>query len=186
MPKPMRQISKDELVRLYEKEGRTLTEVAAFFDCGVSTIHRHLKRHEIKVRGISESKRGMKLSPEHRAKVIKSLRYGQKGEDNPAWKGGRSWKGRSKDSAYTIIRIDGRYVPEHRHVMEQHLGRKLERTEEIHHKNHIKTDNNISNLVVLSKSEHAKLHMTEEHRQHLSDTMRLRRRTTFWSSRATD
>ena len=46
----------------------------------------------------------------------------------------------------------------HREVMEEHLGRKLERWEEVHHIDENRLNNDISNLEVLSKSEHAKLH----------------------------
>ena len=51
-----------------------------------------------------------------------------------------------------------RYVAEHRIVMEKHLGRYLTDNEVVHHLNGNKTDNNIGNLIVLSISDHSKLH----------------------------
>lgn len=51
----------------------------------------------------------------------------------------------------------GRYT-DHRRIMEQHLGRKLEPWEDVHHKNGIHSDNRIENLVVISHREHMKLH----------------------------
>jgi hypothetical protein len=53
---------------------------------------------------------------------------------------------------------DGKFVYEHRWVMEQEIGRKLKRSEHVHHINGDQKDNRIDNLQLLSSSEHAKAH----------------------------
>jgi hypothetical protein len=53
--------------------------------------------------------------------------------------------------------MKGGWVFEHRHVMEQHLGRQLARDEHVHHINGQKDDNRLENLVVLGHSEHSSL-----------------------------
>ena len=61
---------------------------------------------------------------------------------------------------YRKIYVDGKQVPEHRHIMEQHIGRKLLPfpIEIIHHKNGIKLDNRIENLEIMSASLHHSHH----------------------------
>lgn len=64
----------------------------------------------------------------------------------------------SKQSGYRFIYINGKQIQEHRHVIEQHLGRKLSVSELVHHLNHDKLDNRIENLLVVTRSEHKKIH----------------------------
>lgn len=60
---------------------------------------------------------------------------------------------------------DGSFIKEHRAVMEKHLGRKLSRDEHVHHIDGDRTNNDISNLVVLTRGEHSKIHREEEYKR---------------------
>lgn len=80
--------------------------------------------------------------------------------------------------AYKKVKLpDGTTRDQHRLVMESVIGRKLVRSEHVHHKDGNKQNNDISNLEILSSSQHAKEHHTgvpksEELKSKLSASMK--------------
>ncbi|MCK9310007.1 MAG: HNH endonuclease [Candidatus Cloacimonetes bacterium] len=72
-------------------------------------------------------------------------------------------------------------MDEHRYIMEQHLGRKLDFNEVVHHINGDTYDNRIENLELKSRSEHSREHgierkgkISEETKQKLRDAPKLK------------
>ena len=60
------------------------------------------------------------------------------------------------------------YIRKHRLIMEDHIGRYLTRDEEIHHGDGNGLNNNIDNLVIISKSKHLELeHSLGTYKKHL-------------------
>ena len=86
----------------------------------------------------------------------------QSREKNSNWRGGRTLA----SNGYMLIRVgvghplaDVRgYAYEHRLVAMEMLGRPLDRSEHVHHRNGNRTDNRVENLEVVSIQEHARLH----------------------------
>jgi hypothetical protein len=141
-------------------KGRKLSEEIKFRMSSAQKGHGVSKETKRKISEARKNFTGWKHSKE----TIKKMSNSRKkfvGEKCPMWRGGKT-----KNSAgYVMIyKPDhpnniGRYVSEHRLVMEKHIGRYLTHEEVIHHINGIITDNRIENLKLFSNdSEHAKFH----------------------------
>lgn len=105
--------------------------------------------------------KGSKHTEETRAKMRAATNpQHAKGEEAVNWKGGRVLDRRG----YVLIYMPehpnaiGNYVFEHRLVMEETIGRLLERDELVHHMNHDKADNRPENLMIMSRGEHSRHH----------------------------
>lgn len=61
-------------------------------------------------------------------------------------------------SKYKAIKVNGKKIDEHRYIMEQQLGRKLDYNEIVHHKDEDTSNNDPSNLELTNRSEHTKHH----------------------------
>lgn len=119
--------------------GKTTWDIAKDIGCSQNLVLQRLKRF-----GIPRRKSGFGSKPCF-------------AENHPRWKGGR----RITKDGYVLVmvrengRLLGKYVLEHRLVMEKHLNRPLKSGEIIHHINEDRSDNRIKNLVLVTPAAHS-------------------------------
>lgn len=77
-------------------------------------------------------------------------------QNSPIMARAAAMKGNDTPRRYKQIYVNGKQVREHRWIMEQYLGRKLESWEHVHHIDGNHLNNAIENLAVLSNAEHQK------------------------------
>lgn len=93
-----------------------------------------------------QNRKGKKASKEHRLKISKA----NQGSKHWNWQGGKR-----KDTKGYILLYNPKHpfqvhnaVPEHRLIVEKHLGRYLSPEEVVHHINEIRNDNRLENFMV--------------------------------------
>ena len=128
------------LIHEYLDKKRSMTSIAKELNISWVIVSRYLDKYQISKRTKSEQ---------------------QTGEGSSNWKGGRHIKQSGYIEVYCPNHPNAnkrKSVYEHQLVAEKKLGRYLKPGEVIHHIDLNKSNNSPDNLVVLSNSEHMKLH----------------------------
>ena len=124
---------KQHIRELY-KTGKSTRQVAKEVGVGCATVYRYCKD------------------------IIRTKSESLMGENHPLYKGGCI-----DEHGYNCIWVQGKPIREHRHIMQEHIGRKLSRSEFVHHKDGNPANNDLGNLEVMSNGEHTTHHNLKRH-----------------------
>lgn len=165
----------DEQIReLYLEKGMAMNKIATQLNISVGKVYNRITALNLPKRTISDypptekmikhitalgkSKKGTKLSDETKNKL-----------STAKFKGGIGHKKKRSDGYIAVYfpehpkSTKQGYIMEHDLVMECAIGRHLKDDEVVHHINHKRDDNRLSNLQLMTFKEHAALHMKERH-----------------------
>lgn len=159
----MASVNKGTLEKLYITDGLSITDVASALGLNYSAARKALLDAGVPLRSRAEGIR--KSAP----KLGKHM-SGKKRVFTDEWKANISAAKRhhDNDNAKGVSFKAGGYVEittgpnkgrgMHVVTMENHIGRRLRRDEVVHHKDENKHNNDLSNLELMTRSEHTRLH----------------------------
>ncbi len=170
-------LSRDTLFEEYVTKGKPMHQIAKEQRFAIGTVYNYLKKYGI------ESRKHLTEDAKHKISMANKGNSRKKGfhiselskEKMRQAKTGKYFKIsnygghiKHRSDGYNAVYCpshpkstrDG-YVMEHILVMENHIGRHLHDDEVVHHINHIRNDNRIENLKLMTFKEHASLHMKE-------------------------
>lgn len=145
--KRIKQAELERMQYLYVIEKRSYTEVAARIKRDRSAVARQIRQLGL-ARSLSDAGKLRSKPP--------------RGEKSPQWKGGRfinitgyAFRYVATDNPFYPMANSKGYIPEHRFIMAQYLGRLLTKGEIVHHLNGIRADNRLANLGIVMSSNHS-------------------------------
>ena len=163
-------LSFEEIKSLYLNDEMTLTEIAKIAGIHYLTVRKKLIKNGIATRKtITEKTREKFVKASTGRKRSKPLTSEQKenirkGILNSSWSKNASGV-TVRNGYFSITKGNNRYQNEHRLIMEEHLGRKLNKGEVVHHIDGNRLNNSLDNLQVMDAKEHSKFHALKWHKE---------------------
>ena len=144
--KPLDLLKINQIYDLFES-GAMISEIAKKVGTNRETIRQYLLK---------------RYTPKQKRAIVKKNFRQLKGKDSPNWKGGREI---TKEGYIRLWLSRSETILEHRKIMQDHLGRKLEKFEVVHHINGNNADNRLANLELTTYSEDIRRHQLARYRK---------------------